>query len=176
MANVRRASGYIWAGIGTALLTLVTAAAEPQGPPASSTLIAYTESPPQMSPAQSHYLKGCGGCHGIQGTSSKQDIPQLRGLVGQYLCTPAGRAYLVRLPNVAFADMDDALLADVMNFVVFRLGEGSAPAYARAYSPREVADLRHRPLKNERLAQLRATVLADAIKQCERHKQTAATR
>jgi hypothetical protein len=175
---VRLASGYIRAGIGAALLTLVTVAAEPEPPdaPTSPNLVAYTGPSPQMSRAQSHYLEGCGGCHGIQGTSSEQDIPQLRGLVGRYLCTPAGRAYLVRLPNVAFADMDDALLTDVMNFVVFRLGEGSAPAYARAYSPREVADLRHRPLKNERLAQLRATVLADAITQCERRKEIPAAR
>lgn len=154
-------SRYCRAGLGGLLLTLADAVAGPA---------------PQMSPAQSHYLEGCGGCHGIQGTSSKQDIPQLRGLVGRYLCTTAGREYLVRLPNVAFADMNDELLAQVMNFVVFRLGEGSAPADAVAYSPREVAALRHKPLKNRQLAQLRATVLADAIVQCQRRAATAATR
>jgi len=154
-------SRYCCAGLGGLLLTLTDAVAG---------------SAPQMSPAQSHYLEGCGGCHGIQGTSSKQDIPQLRGLVGRYLCTTAGREYLVRLPNVAFADMNDELLAQVMNFVVFRLGEGSAPADAVAYSPREVAALRHKPLKNRQLAQLRATVLADAIVQCQRRAATAATR
>ena len=124
-------SRYCCAGLGGLLLTLADAVAGPA---------------PQMSPAQSHYLEGCGGCHGIQGTSSKQDIPQLRGLVGRYLCTTAGREYLVRLPNVAFADMDDELLAQVMNFVVFRLGDGSAPANAVAYSPRGMSsDASSRP-------------------------------
>jgi mono/diheme cytochrome c family protein len=150
-------------------MSLATTAAERPG---AASLARST----QMTSAQSHYLEGCGGCHGIQGISSKQDIPQLRGLVGRYLCTAAGRAYLVRLPNVAFADMDDELLAAVMNFVAFRLGDGSAPADAVAYSPREVADLRRRPLKNERLAQLRATVLADAISHCAQKKETPATR
>lgn len=121
-----------------------------------------------MSPAQSHYLEGCGGCHGIQGISAERDIPQLRGRVGRFLCTRAGREYLVRLPNVAFADMDDQLLADVMNFVVFRIGERSAPVQATAYSASEIASLRRRPLKNAELAQLRATILADAARQCGR--------
>ena len=158
---MRSVSRYCCAGLGGLLLTWADAMAGPA---------------PQMSPAQSHYLEGCGGCHGIQGTSSKQEIPQLRGLVGRYLCTTAGREYLVRLPNVAFADLDDELLAQVMNFVVFRLGDGSAPANAVAYSPREVAALRRKPLKNRQLAQLRATVLADAIAQCQRRAEAAATR
>ncbi len=115
-----------------------------------------------MSSGQSHYLEGCGGCHGIQGVSSEREVPQLRGLVGRFLYTPTGREYLVRLPNVAFANMDDKVLADVLNFIVFQLGEGSAPPGARAYTAQEVKALRRRPLKNERLEALRATILADA--------------
>jgi hypothetical protein len=157
-------------GIGVAALALVEAVA---GPPAPTGPV-----PPmtQMSPAQSHYLESCGGCHGIQGVSSRQDIPQLRGFVGRYLCTQAGREYLVRLPNVAFANMDDELLAKVMNFVVFGLGDGSAPADARAYSPGEVAALRHWPLKNEQLSAIRSAILIKANAQCERRKEASVVR
>jgi hypothetical protein len=118
--------------------------------------------PARMSVGQSHYLESCGGCHGIQGASAEREIPQLRGLVGRFLYTPQGREYLVRLPNVAFANVDDKVLADVLNFVVFQLGEGSAPREAPAYTAAEVKILRRQPFKNERLEMLRAKILAAA--------------
>ena len=124
----------------------------------------------KLSPAQSQYMEGCGGCHGIQGSSSRKDVPELRGEVGRYLCTSAGREYLIRLPNVSFANMDDRMLAEVMNFVVFDLGGDSAPADAVPYSAAEVAALRRQPLKNRPLAQMRSVILSDAIEQCGRRE------
>jgi hypothetical protein len=115
---------------------------------------------------QSHYLESCGGCHGIDGISSQQHVPALRGSVGQFLCTTAGREYLVRLPNVAFADVNDQVLADLMNFVVFGLGGASTPVGTKPYSREEVAALRRQPLKNRPLADMRAMILADAIVRC----------
>lgn len=135
---------------------------------------ATADSSVPLSPAQSRYLEGCGGCHGIQGVSSRKDVPELRAAVGTFLCTPAGREYLIRLPNVAFANMDDRMLADVMNFVVFGLGGDSVPRDAIPYSTREVAALRRRPLKNQQLAQMRAAILADAIERCRRHSDSTA--
>jgi hypothetical protein len=120
----------------------------------------------RLTAGQSHYLENCGGCHGIQGSSWKRDIPELRGAVGQFLCTAAGREYIVRLPNVAFANMDDRMLAEVMNFVVFGLGGSSVPAGAKQYSAGEVAALRRQPLKNRQLASMRATILAQTSAQC----------
>jgi len=144
----------LWAGIGVLTAEVaaqIGAAAEPFA---------------RLTPGQSHYLESCGGCHGIQGSSWKRDIPELRGAVGQFLCTAAGREYIVRLPNVAFANMDDRMLAEVMNFVVFSLGGSSVPAGAKQYSPGEVAALRRQPLKNRQLASMRATILAETSVQC----------
>jgi hypothetical protein len=124
------------------------------------------ETPLHMSAAQAHYLESCGGCHGILGNSSKKEIPELRGAVGQFLCTRAGREYIVRLPNVAFAALDDRLLADVMNFVVFAMGGPSIPAGARPYSAAEVAVLRTQPLKNRPLARMRRIALGRAAGGC----------
>ena len=56
---------------------------------------------------QSDYIEQCGGCHGIQGTSAPADIPVLRERVGYYMCLPEGRAYLLRLPNVAHSRIAD---------------------------------------------------------------------
>jgi hypothetical protein len=119
--------------------------------------------PPAPIPAgQAHYLESCGGCHGLDGVSSRRTIPVLRGAVGAFLCTAEGRRYIVRLPNVAFAGMDDRALAATMNFIVFGLGGDSVPAGARPYGAREVGALRRTPLKNQPLAQMRRAILADA--------------
>jgi len=115
---------------------------------------------------QAHYYEGCGGCHGLDGISARREIPVLRDSVGAFLCSAEGRRYIVRLPNVAFANMDDRTLAETMNFVVFELGRSSAPAGARPYTAEEVGSLRRMPLKNQPLAQLRAAVLAQGSEPC----------
>lgn len=120
-----------------------------------------------LSEVQSVYLQHCGGCHGIQGASAPREVPSLRGQVGSFLCTAEGRAYLVRLPNIALAPVSDQMLADVMNFVVFDIGAGSgAPADARRYTPTEVAQLRARPLTDTGLADYRARIVKGLIRRC----------
>src|SRR5437763_1681667 len=73
---------------------------------------------PRIGAAPGMYLLYCGGCHGINGHSSDAAVPSLKGQVDAFLCLPAGREYIVRLPNVAFAPLSDAQLAELMNFVV----------------------------------------------------------
>jgi hypothetical protein len=127
---------------------------------------AVTGEPAKIPAGESNYLESCGGCHGIEGTSSPRDIPELRGTVGRFLCSKAGREYVVRLPNVAFAAVDDRTLAELLNFMVFRLGGASTPAGARRYTASEVGRLRREPLKNQSLEKLRSTILADAAIAC----------
>lgn len=115
---------------------------------------------------QRHYFESCGGCHGLDGGSQPSRVPVLKDQVGLFLCTPAGRAYIVRLPNVAFANMDDRSLADAMNFVVFGLGGTSRPADARPYTADEVAALRRSPLKHVAVTALREKIVADAVRSC----------
>lgn len=119
-----------------------------------------------FSNGQRHYLESCGGCHGLDGGSAPSDIPVLKGQVGLFLCTTAGRRYIIQLPNVAFANMDDQSLADAMNFVAFDLGGDSAPARAKPYTAREVGGLRRIPLKNMRVTALREKIVADAMARC----------
>jgi hypothetical protein len=66
------------------------------------------------------------------------------------------------VPNVAFAPMNDDVLAATMNFVVFGLGGGSTPLWAAPYTPDEVKALRQVPLKNLQLASLRYTIFTEA--------------
>ncbi|WP_133175378.1 cytochrome C [Sphingomonas oleivorans] len=120
-----------------------------------------------LSEAQSDYVEYCAGCHGMQGSSAPSRVPELRDRVGHFLCTREGRAYLIRLPNVAHAPIrDDAQLARLMNFVVFALGGKSAPSDALPYSGSEVAAMRKNALKQTALVNLRRRIVADLVRRC----------
>ncbi len=116
---------------------------------------------PELTSPQSDYVEHCSGCHGMQGNSAPAEIPVLRDRVGYFMCTPQGRDYLIRLPNVAYSAItDNQELADMMNFVVFGLGGKSAPKSARPFTASEVARLRTKALATESLIAARADVVS----------------
>ncbi len=119
-----------------------------------------------LSPAQTQFVLRCGGCHGTLGISPPKSVPSLRGVAGWFLCTPEGREYVIRLPNVARAQFDDATLAQVMNFVTFDLGEQSAPKGALRFTTTEVAAIRARPLNAIPLNEFRQKVVSGLVKRC----------
>lgn len=128
-------------------IALTTAAAAPAAGAAT----------PSLSRAQTAYAESCGGCHGLQGLSARDLVPQLRDRAGYFLCTSAARAYVVHLPNVAYASRSDEDLADLLNFMAFDLGGASAPRVATPYTAEEVGRLRrerhaYRSLRAERKA------------------------
>src|SRR5271168_1870718 len=96
----------------------------------------------QFAERQRDFILACAGCHGMNGVSNANLVPNLKGLVGYYLNLPEGRAYLSRLPNVAFSTLNDDQLAAVLNYMVFEIGEGSAPAGTRPYRAAEVGKWR----------------------------------
>ena len=120
----------------------------------------------QLTPAQSDYLEQCGGCHGLQGDTSPAPIPVLRGRVGYFMCTQAGREYLLRLPNIAHARIDDESLAEMMNFVVFGLGPRTAPAAAKPFTTAEVTRLRPKAMTGYEVDTTRRQVVETIVKDC----------
>jgi hypothetical protein len=120
-----------------------------------------------LTAVQAAYLTHCGGCHGIEGVSAPHSVPTLRGLAGSFLCTDEGRAYVIRLPDVALTGLSNQLLASVANFVVFDLGAPAAGgSRARPYTPAEVAQLRARPLTGPGLRNYRAAVIQQLAARC----------
>lgn len=116
---------------------------------------------PLLTTPQSDYVEHCSGCHGMQGNSAPAPIPVLRDRVGYFMCTPEGRDYLIRLPNVAYSAIDDNQeLADMMNFVVFGLGGASAPRTAKPFTAAEVARLRRDALATQSLIVARMKIVA----------------
>ena len=81
------------------------------------------------------YLLHCSGCHQADGAGVPGVVPPLSGLA-PFLATPAGRAYLVRVPGVAQAPLDDERLAALLNWVMREMS-GAQPS--PAYDAREVA-------------------------------------
>lgn len=104
-----------------------------------------------------HYQLFCQGCHGPQGDGYR-GVPPLRDFVGYYLDDDEGRAFLLRVPGVANAPLEDAELAELMNWIAARFGGESLPARWRPYTAQEVA--RHRSRRIARLPQYRAALLA----------------
>ena len=83
-------------------------------------------------PARQNFLLSCGGCHGLDGVSNSQVVPDLKDQVGYFVNLPEGRRYLARLPNVAFSTNTDQELAELLNYAVFTLGGSSVPKGANA--------------------------------------------
>jgi len=101
---------------------------------------------PSFRPAQRDYILACAGCHGIDGLSNSRLIPRLKDRIGYFVNFPEGRAYLARLPNVAFSTMSDQQLAAVLNYAVAEIGGNSTPAGMKPYQAAEVGKWRKLPL------------------------------
>jgi len=122
---------------------------------------------PELTGAQSDYLEQCGGCHGLQGSSAPAPIPVLQGRVGYFMCSAAGRRYLLRLPNIAHSRIEDnQRLAEMMNFVVFDLGGASAPPNTRPFTEAEVAAERAKAMVGFEVFDTRKVVVAELIRSC----------
>jgi mono/diheme cytochrome c family protein len=97
-------------------------------------------------PPVEDYLLHCSGCHHADGAGVPGVVPPLSGLA-PFLATPAGRAYLVRVPGVAQASLDDERLAALLNWVMREMS-GAQPS--PAYDAVEVHALRADPLRDAR--------------------------
>ena len=92
------------------------------------------------------YALNCQGCHRADGTGTPGSIPPLAGSVARFLAVPGGREYLVQVPGVAQAPLDDAALAAVLNWMLGQFDAAHVPADFTAYAPDEIGRLRTRPL------------------------------
>ena len=124
------------------------------------------EGAPVFDGPATQFILRCGGCHGTTGNSPPESVPVLSGLAGWFLCSPEGRDYIARLPNVTRVPLSDADLADVLNFVAFDLGRGTAPLDAEPFTEAEIARQRSRPLGAEPLKAYRQSVVQNMVAQC----------
>jgi mono/diheme cytochrome c family protein len=87
------------------------------------------------------YMLQCQGCHGAEGRGAPGTVPSFAG-VGRFLAAPGGREYLVRVPGSSQSALDDAELAEVLNWMIRRFD----PRDFVPYTAEEVTRVRRPPL------------------------------
>lgn len=105
------------------------------------------------------YMLECQGCHRPDGSGDDQSSPPLHGMVARFLAVPGGREFLGRVPGVATANLDDARLANLLNWTLYRFDSEHVPGTFRPYTAAELGKLRQDPLRVDRLA-MRARLVA----------------
>jgi mono/diheme cytochrome c family protein len=93
-----------------------------------------------------NYALHCQGCHLADGRATPGLVPAIDGEIGRFMRVPEGREYLIRLPNVAATQLDDADTAALLNWLVHRFAARELPADFRPYTADEIAAGRRRPL------------------------------
>ncbi|MEZ5560952.1 MAG: hypothetical protein R3E86_20725 [Pseudomonadales bacterium] len=108
--------------------------------------------------ARLNYMLNCQGCHLPDGQGIADTVPTLHDFVGRFLSVPGGREYLVQVPGSANAALDDAALADLLNWLLVTLSPAQLPEHWQPYSAEEVGRLRASPLSE--VQQTRAALVA----------------
>jgi mono/diheme cytochrome c family protein len=98
-----------------------------------------------------NYQLQCAGCHLGDGSgSAANDTPRMKGFVGNFLKVPGGREFLVRVPGMSQSALNNAQLADLLNWLMREDGMAgtSRPADYQPYTAEEVTTLRAKTMLN----------------------------
>jgi|TARA_Y100000310_G_scaffold192952_1_gene192883 hypothetical protein len=96
--------------------------------------------------ARVNYLLHCGGCHLPDGSGVPPEVPSLLGDPGKIIALPQGRDYLMRVPGVSQALLDNADLAEVINYMMTEFNGDSLPRDFKRFTEDEVTEARVRVL------------------------------
>lgn len=97
--------------------------------------------------ARINYMLNCQGCHLPDG-GGVGDIPRMKGFVGNFLRVPGGREFVVRVPGSANAALNDAFLAELLNWMLVEISAGELPEDFQPYTAEEVRRYRAQPLSD----------------------------
>ena len=95
------------------------------------------------------WMLNCQGCHRADGGATGDQVPALSGTVAKFLSVPGGREYLIRVPGVAMAPLDDESIAELTNWMLHEFDKENIPQDFENYSANEVGALRKSPLTSE---------------------------
>lgn len=93
-----------------------------------------------------NYQLHCQGCHLADGRATAGLVPALDPTLGRMMRVPAGRDYLVRLPNVAAAQLEAADTAALLNWLLVRFAGRELPPDFVPITIEEVLAGRRAPL------------------------------
>jgi cytochrome c553 len=98
------------------------------------------------------FMLHCMGCHGANAQGVPGKVPPLAQSLGEFMRSPAGRNYVLRVPGAANSMLSDERLAAVLNWIAARFSGGEAVAAVRQFTPQEVTAARHFPLVSVQVA------------------------
>jgi mono/diheme cytochrome c family protein len=99
-----------------------------------------------MTRQQYLWVMHCQGCHGVDAQGSPGGAPRLTDNVARFLQVKDGRAFLGRVPGVAFVDLSDLDVANLLSWVVQHFDPAHVPKTFTPYSEVEIRDIRRKPL------------------------------
>lgn len=99
--------------------------------------------------AEYNWTMHCLGCHQEDATGSWNGAPNMVGEVAKFLSLKEGREFLGRVPGVAFVELSDHEVAELLNWLVQEFDEVHMPENFRPYTAVELKDLRSSPLISE---------------------------
>lgn len=114
--------------------------------PAASAQETDTPRAANFGSAQYNWVMHCQGCHGAEAQGTPGSVPGLAGNVARFLQIKAGRAYLGRVPGVAFVELSDPDVAELLNWIVQRFDGEHVPKTFSPYTEEEIQGLRREPL------------------------------
>jgi mono/diheme cytochrome c family protein len=79
------------------------------------------------------------GCHTADGSGIPGKVPALRNSLGHFVSLPEGRQFVMRVPGAANSALNDAELANVLNWLLATMNEQSRPASFKPYTAGEIA-------------------------------------
>ena len=105
------------------------------------------------------FLLNCAGCHLPDGTgSAPNDVPTLHGIPGHFASIPEGRAFLTQVPGIAYSQLNDAEVAEVLNWTLANFSKDTLPANFAEFTTDEVHRLR--AIRPAEIFKVRGVVLA----------------
>lgn len=124
----------------TLVAALKSASAGPGDAPTASGAPPKTSDLPMpvISGAREDYSRNCQGCHLADGRGIPGLVPNMANFVGYFTHLPEGRAFLIRVPGVAQAPLDDARLAAVLNWMLQAMSREQLPKDFHPYTADEV--------------------------------------
>lgn len=103
---------------------------------------AYKPEPNGQTPHM-NYLHYCAGCHLADGTGKPSNgIPNMRGVLGEFLRVDGGREFIIKVPGVSHTPLADSDIAALMNWLLDGIAAPSKPPNTRPYTAEEVTRLR----------------------------------
>jgi hypothetical protein len=97
--------------------------------------------------ARTDYVLHCSGCHFMHGEGNPAGgIPRVRNQIGYFLTLPEGRAYLMQVPGLLSAGLQDEDAARLVNWMVDYFSGASRPPSFTPYTAEEARRYRlHKP-------------------------------